>query len=475
MSEMTGEYRGKRVAVIGMARTGLAVAEALKDLGAVVTLYDRKPAEEIEEAVADAARIGVTARPGVESPSLAEADLVIPSPGVPRKSPVLVAARQLGVPVLSEIELAYRLSRAPIIAVTGTNGKTTTTVMIGKMLEADGQDTYIAGNVVAGDIRLPLVTAAMRATEKSVIVAEISTFQLEWIETFRPSIGALLNISRDHGDRHASFEEYADLKASLFRYQRPDDFAVVNADHPLVMEKTKGVKSRILRFSRLIEPEEGAFVRGEGIIVRLGGSERRICAKSDIPIPGEHNVENVLAASLAAIAHGAGPEAVAEAVRAFTAVEHRLEPVAEIDGVLYINNSMCTNVDATVRSIEAIVRPVIVIAGGKDKGSDWAPFAETVEARVKHLVLIGASAPVIESAVREAGYTKITNAASMHDAVEAARSLAEPGDVVLLAPGCASFDMFRGFEDRGQVFKSIVRQYQGCAVGCGEPSEDQVK
>ncbi|MDO8587971.1 MAG: UDP-N-acetylmuramoyl-L-alanine--D-glutamate ligase [Armatimonadota bacterium] len=475
VNDVTNDYKGKRVAVIGMARTGMAVAAALRTLGAEVTLYDRKPAEELEDSLAEAARLGVAARPGIDAPPLGGADLVIPSPGIPREAPVFVKAREMGIPVLSEIELAYRLSRAPIIAVTGTNGKTTTTVMIGKMLEADGRDTYIAGNVVAGDIRLPLVTAAVRATEKSVIVAEISTFQLEWIESFRPRIGALLNISRDHGDRHTNMDEYADLKASLFRNQRPDDYAIVNADHPLVMERTGGVKSRILPFSRLMEPREGAFVRGEELIVRLDGREVRICSKSEIPVPGEHNVENALAASLAAVAFGAEAGAVAEAIRAFTPIEHRLEPVEEIDGVLYINNSMCTNVDAVVRSIEAIDRPLVVIAGGKDKGSDWVPFAEVVKRSVKELILIGVSAPLIESAVRDAGYTRITNAASMDRAVEAARGLAEPGDAVLLAPGCASFDMFKGFEDRGRVFKSIVRQYQGCVVGSAKSSGERAK
>jgi UDP-N-acetylmuramoylalanine--D-glutamate ligase len=473
VSVASNEYLGKNVAVIGMARTGLAVAEALSGLGAKVTLSDRKPAAELEEAMADAAKLGIAAFAGVAEPSLDGVDLVVPSPGVPKGAPVFREATRLGVTVLSEIELAYRLSPAPIIAVTGTNGKTTTTVMIGKMLMADGRDTFIAGNVVAGDIRLPLITAAVRATPDSVIVAEISTFQLEWIETFRPKIGALLNISQDHGDRHTSFDEYADLKASLFRHQRTDDYAIVNADNPVVMERTQDVISTLLPFSRLVEPERGAFVRGEDLIVRLAGQEYRICTKADIPIPGEHNVENVLAASLAAMAFGAKPTAVAQAIRDFTAVEHRLEPVAVIDGVEYINNSMCTNIDALVRSVEAIERPVIVIAGGKDKGSDWRPFADLVKRRVKALTLIGADAPVIESAVRDAGYTNILNAGSMEDAVQTARRLAEPGDVVLLAPGCASFDMFTGFEQRGQAFKSIVKQYEGCAVDSQEPMGGQ--
>ena len=454
-------YSGKNVAVIGMARTGMAVAEVLRGLGANVTLYDRKPESELTDAVAQASRLGVSARVGSDEVNLNGADMVIPSPGVARSAPSLVEAVRRGVEIVSEIEVAYQLSPAPIVAVTGTNGKTTTTVLIGLMLRADGRDTFIAGNVVAGDIRMPLITATSRAKKDSVIVAEISSFQLEWIRTFKPKVAALLNIGSDHMDRYASLEEYAEAKANIFRNQQPDDFTVVNADHPFVMKLAGAAASKIVGFSRVRELDEGAFVRANEIIVRLGGRETRICRLDEIRVPGDFNVENILAASLAAMAIGARPEAIAEAIRAFRGVEHRLEVVAEIDGVEYINNSMCTNVDAVVNSIQAIKRPVVVIAGGKDKGtSDWAPFADVVKQRVKSLVLVGESAPVLEAAVRKTGYASITNASSMKEAVEAAREEAVSGDTILLAPGCASFDMFRGFEERGEVFKALVREYE---------------
>lgn len=451
------DYADKTVVVIGMARTGVATVEALKSLGANVIWCDSKPASELTDSLADARRMGVEARPGTDVPDYAGVDLVVTSPGVRATAAPLLEAQRKGVPVISEIELAYQLSPAPIIAVTGTNGKTTTTVLIGRMLQADGRDTYIAGNVAAGDLKLPLVAAAMQARADSAISAEISTFQLEWIQSFRPKVGLLLNIGRDHEDRQTP-EEYAALKASLFRYQNQDDFAVLNADNSLVMTRTADVKSRKLLFSRLIEPGEGAFVRGDDLILRLNGTERTICARGDIRIPGEHNVENVLAASLAASAFGACDEAISSAIREFNGVEHRMELVDEIDGVRYINNSMCTNVEAIVRSIEAMDRPVVVIAGGKDKGSDWSPFGEVVKHRVKRLVLIGASAPILEEAVRGAGYGEIDNASSLQEAFELARSSAQVGDAVLLAPGCASFDMFKSFEERGDIFKRLVRE-----------------
>lgn len=437
----------------------MAVAEAMAALGALVILYDRKPAADLADAVARAAEIGVEARPGTEAPDLAGVDLLIPSPGVPAESPVFEEARRLGVEVISEIELAYRLAKAPVVAITGTNGKTTTTVLAGRMLMADGMTTYIAGNVVAGDIRLPLVAAALKAEPGSVIVAEISTFQLEWITSFRPKVAALLNVTSDHLDRHPSVEEYARLKARIFENQRPDDFAVINAENPFTASLADRLVGRVLRFARLAPVEQGAFVRGDELVFKLDGAEGVFCRRSDIRLRGEHNVENVLAAGCAAIALGAQPESVARAVREFEPVEHRLEPVAVIDGVEYINNSMCTNVDAAVRSVEAIAEPQVVIAGGKDKGSDYAPLGRVLARRARHLVLIGADAGLIEDAARAAGLEAITRAGSMREAVEAARGVARPGDVVVLTPGCASFDMFGSFEERGRAFKEIVQDY----------------
>ena len=455
------DYRGKSIAVIGMARTGLAVAEVMKDLGARVTLWDKKPEAELVEAIETANTLGVEARTGADAIELDGVDLVVTSPGVPAGSPVFAEARRRGIEAIAEIELAYRLAKAPIVAITGTNGKTTTTVLAGKIFEADGRDTYIAGNVVAGDIRLPLVTAAHRAGPGSVMVAEISTFQLEWITSFRPKVAMLLNVTSDHLDRHASIEEYAKLKARIFENQTVGDFAVINAENAFTASLKDKLAGRVLEFARCSEVSEGGFVRGDELIVRIGGVETIICRRGDIPLRGEHNIENVLAAGCAAIAMGARPESILKAVREFQPIEHRLEPVAVIDGVEYINNSMCTNVDAAVRSVEAIDEPQIVIAGGKDKGADYAALGRAFAMKAKYVVLIGADAELIADAARKAGFEAMTRAESMADAVRIACGKAEPGDVIVLTPGCASFDMFSSFEHRGRVFKEIVKEMEG--------------
>ena len=458
---VTSDYRGKCIAVIGMARTGLAVAEAMVGLGARVVLYDKKQEAELGEAFNAARRLGAETRTGTNDIDLTEVDLLVPSPGVPRTLPVFAEAQRRGVQVVSEIELAYRIAKAPIIAVTGTNGKTTTTVLTGRILEADGRDTFIAGNVAGAGVGMPLIAAAVRAAPDGVIVAEISSFQLEWISSFRPRVAAVLNVSGDHMDRHADIGEYAALKARIFENQTERDYSIINAENPITAGLAKGLRGHVLRFARMREVEEGAFVRGGDLIVRIGPLESKVCARSDIRILGEHNVENVLAAACAAVAFGAQPGSVLRAVREFDGVEHRLETVAVIDGVRYINNSMCTNVEAAVRSIEAVDAPQILIVGGKDKGSDYAPLGETFKRRAKHVVLIGADAALIRSAVERVGFGSVSEASSMEEAVEKARSLAVPGDVVMLVPACASFDMFDSFEHRGRVFKQIVNSLSG--------------
>jgi UDP-N-acetylmuramoylalanine--D-glutamate ligase len=459
------DYAGKTIVVIGMARTGLAVASAMRKLGANVVLYDHKPESELAAAISQAHELGVETRLGSIDVSLDGADMLVPSPGVPAHIPVFAEARRRGIPIISEIELAYRIAQAPIIGITGTNGKTTTTVLTGRMFQADARETAIAGNVVAGDIRKPLITAALETSADGFIVAEISTFQLEWISDFRPRVAALLNVTADHLDRHSGVEEYANLKARIFANQTPNDFAIINSDNPFTASLAQSLNGRVMRFSRIIEPDEGGFIRGDELVIRHNGDEFVICRRSDILLRGEHNVENILAAACAAIALGVETESVLNAIRGFHPIEHRLEPVAVIDGVEYINNSMCTNIDAAVRSIEAIREPQIVIAGGKEKGLDFAPLAASFVRKVKHVVLIGADADLIHEAARSVGYDHISRAGSMNEAVDIARSIAVPGDVVVLTPACASFDMFSSFEERGQAFKQIVMDYarEGCA------------
>lgn len=451
------EFQGKNVHIIGMARSGFASAEVLVELGAYVTMHDGKDESVISAAVAKAAEIGARVCVGASAyQGIEAADFVVTSPGVPETSLGIVAAKDAGVPLLPEIELAYRISPAPIIAVTGTNGKTTTTALIGAIMREDGRETFIAGNIVAGDIRLPLIRAAFAAKASDVIVAEISSFQLELISSFRPKVAALLNITGDHMDRYDGLASYAQAKARMFDYQDSEDFAVVNADDPVAMEYTAGVSSRVIPFSRKKELKTGAFVKGREVWVRLDGTERMVCDTATMKLRGPHNIENVLAASAAVCAFGIGESSVQRAVDAFPAPEHRMEPVAEIAGVEFLNNSMCTNVAASVSSLAAVGRPAIVIAGGKDKGLDYAPLAEAFKKYAKHVVLIGVDAPIIERASRAVGYDAISHAVTLEEAVEVAWKLSTPGDTVILSPCCASFDMFRDFEHRGQVFKEAV-------------------
>ncbi len=456
-------FFGKSVAVVGMGRTGMATAEVLADLGARVVLYDQKPVRELEREIAAARRLGVEARTGSAAVDFEGVDILIPSPGVPATSSLFERAKAQSVEIVSEIELAYRLSRAPIVAITGTNGKTTTTILTGRIFEAAGRETYIGGNVAAGKIKLPLVKAAYQASPNAVIAAEISTFQLEWITSFRPKVAMLLNIGTDHQDRHAP-EEYAALKARVYEFQTPDDFSVVNLDNPGSVAGSAKSNGRRLSFSKCTPVDEGAFISNGILKARIGDREFDVCTLDDIALsgnlPGTHSHENVLASVCTAIAMDVAPEVIRKAVRGFSGVEHRMERVATIGGVAYIDNSMCTNAEAFVASVSAVGTPAIVIAGGKHKGGSLVPVAEAVKKYAKHLILIGVSAEEIDTAVRNAGFTNITHADSMDAAVENAAILAVAGDTVILAPACASFDMFSSFEERGRFFKDAVKERQ---------------
>ncbi len=431
----------------------------LRDLGASVLLSDAAVEEALGERAVEARGLGVdVVTHASPEASLRGVDLVVPAPGIPADSPVLRLAVRQGIPVLSEIEVAYRVARAPILAVTGTNGKTTTTMWLGAMLAAAGRRTWVAGNVAADEVKQALVTAAYQAEPTDAIVAEISSFQLEWVERFRPAVGILTNITPDHQNRHRTMAEYIGCKARLFAAQTPEDCAIVNAVNAPARRIGAGVNSRLVWFDRgNCVSADSACVRDGWLTVCWEGEEHRLCRAEELRLPGTHNIENGLAAAAAAIAFGAHPEAVAQALREFEPVAHRMEPVGEVGGVRYINNSMCTNVDAACRSIEAIDTPTVVIAGGSSKDADFTLLAPVIARRAKRLVLIGQSADAIEAAVRATGYDAIDRAESLEQAVELAASATEPGDTVLLNPACASFGMFRDFEERGAAFRHIVR------------------
>ncbi len=470
------DFHGKRISVIGAARSGLSAARILVELGADVLLSDGKTAEQLgAERVTEIQETGAASVLG-ETPAQAIPDgmeLVITSPGVRRDAPVLREAVRRDIPVWSEIELAYRITDAPIVAVTGTNGKTTTVLLIAAMLDAAGIPNMVCGNVSADEIKRSLTDAAFAArqlpeNEKPVLVAEVSSFQLEWVHQFRPKVGILTNITPDHLDRYASIQDYADTKMRLFAAQGLEDWAVFN--HPDLMRRNYSL-SHILhqltgKFVHVMGRLEtdGAFPEAwerDGLLeidLKTGGCARAIMNVSDFPpsLPGKHSIENVLAAASAALIMGATPEAIAEAVRNFGGVAHRMEFVREVDGVRYINNSMCTNVAAAVSSLCAIGTPVIAIMGGADKDLNFSDLGYLLRDRAKRIVLIGSAADKIEAAFRKNGSDAISRADSLEDAVTIAREFAEPGDTIILSPACASFDMFRDFEERGAIFRQIV-------------------
>ena len=455
------ELGNKKTVVVGLGQSGIAAAEVLLRSGASVVALDGKDASELSPEVENLRALGAEIIAPANDCDLTGVDFVVTSPGVPGSLPVFERAREAGIEVMAEIELAYRIAKAPILAVTGTNGKTTTTILLGAMTKAGGRKTYVAGNVCAGDIKMPLITAAYKAGPRDVIAAEISSFQLETVKTFRPRISLFLNLTCDHMNRHSGMEEYGALKSRIFENQREFDFAVLNGDNEYTASVIDKPACQVLVFSREKELEEGAYIEGGYVCVRLDGRKHIICAASEIPLPGDHNVENVLAASAAAVAFGISDEAVKKAIVSFKPVRHRMEPIATINGVEYINNSMCTNVDAAVRSTLAIKKPQIIIAGGKDKGSDFMPLGETFAKKAKYVVLIGADAGIIEKAVQAAGCSDIAHAETLPEAVKTASKIAEEGDVVILTPACASFDMFSSFEDRGDTFRKAVKDLAG--------------
>jgi UDP-N-acetylmuramoylalanine--D-glutamate ligase len=447
------DLAGKRVLVVGLARTGVAVSLFSAGYGATVTATDDKLEAELAETAARLRAAGVTLELGGHaSKTFLAQDLIVVSPGVPANLPPLALARARGVPVWSEIELAWRFLRGTLVAITGSNGKTTTTSLVAHILKTAGIPSLTGGN-----IGVPLLSLAESSTDATVTVAEVSSFQLETIESFRPEIGVLLNLTPDHLDRHASFDDYARAKMRLFENQLDRDAAVLNADDPEVTRRMPS-RPRIFWFSRRKRVAQGVFLRGDEIVFRSDGAETVLARRDEIPLRGEHNVENVLAACAAAHLAGAAPGAVAGAVKTFRGVEHRLEFVAEIAGVTFYNDSKATNVDAALKAVEAFPGPLLVILGGKDKGSPYTALREPLRQRARAAVLIGAAAEKIGAEVGDA--VALEQAGTLERAVELAMKRAKPGDVVLLAPACSSFDQFENYEHRGRVFKELVAQLE---------------
>jgi len=450
--------RGKRVLVVGLARTGVATALFCAARGALVTATDTLSSAELADSAAKLTPAGVSLElGGHRRESFLAADLIIPSPGVSFDQPDLLAARKKGIAVWSEIELAWRFLRGRLVAITGSNGKTTTTALTGHILQSAGLPVLVGGN-----IGTPLISLVEDSSDASIAVVELSSFQLEAIVAFRPDLSVFLNLTPDHIDRHGSMESYAAAKARIFENQKREDAAVMNADDPLSARYAPS-RPRVYWFSRKKEVPRGAFVRGDEIVFCDGDAEARLASRSEIPMRGQHNLENVLAAATAACLAGAAPAAIAEGVRSFPGVEHRLQFVAEIAGVQFFNDSKATNVDATEKALEAFPGNLLVILGGKDKGSDYRPLRPLLERGARRAYLIGAAAEKIAGQIE--GAVPFEQCGTLDRAVHAAFRAARPGDIVLLAPACASFDQFQNYEHRGRVFVELVRELAaGAAV-----------
>ncbi|MGC2108730.1 MAG: UDP-N-acetylmuramoyl-L-alanine--D-glutamate ligase [Candidatus Korobacteraceae bacterium] len=445
------DVKNKRVLVVGLGKSGVASALFLAERGAHVAVSDAKSPEQLREEIPVLLDHGISVETGQHAErTFRDQDLIVVSPGVPFDVPQLVHARERGTPVIGEVELAARFLKGHIVAITGSNGKTTTTTLAGEILSAGGRRTQVGGN-----IGTPAITFVDRATDDTWIVLEISSFQLETVETFHPYIAVVLNITPDHLDRHHTFENYAAAKARIFDNQTAADFAVLNADNEPCVASAAKTKASVNWFSRLKEVPTGAFVREGRIVWRDGQGEREIMPVSEILLKGTHNVENVLAAVAVGVLAGVQPEQIRRAVADFKAVEHRLEYVATVRGVEYYNDSKATNVDATIKALESFPGRIHLILGGKDKGSDYSVLNDLLKARVKRVYTIGAAAAKIESQARG---TEIVSSGTLEAAVRRASESAASGDVVLLAPACASFDQFDSYEHRGSVFKELVRQ-----------------
>ncbi|HVS83331.1 MAG TPA: UDP-N-acetylmuramoyl-L-alanine--D-glutamate ligase [Pyrinomonadaceae bacterium] len=447
------EVAGRKVLVIGAARSGIASARFLAQRGATVALNDRKPLTEWSAEALALKTEGVGHVAG-EPPSwlLDQIDLVVVSPGVPTKAIPIRYADRRGAEVIGEVELASRFLRGRILAITGTNGKTTTTTLIGKMLEDAGMNVQVGGNIGKA-----LISMVESSRDDGWNVVEVSSFQLETIVDFHPTVAAVLNVTPNHMDRYESLMDYAAAKHNIFRNQTPGDVAILNADDDIVSSWADGLRAHVARFSVKQELEEGLFLRGRDLLSRTKDGERVLATRDEMQLRGTHNVENVLAAMAAGLACGAPPDSLRETVRHFRPVEHRLEEVSEINGVRFFNDSKATSVDATMKALEAFADDagkIVLILGGRGKQAPYAPLAPLIRNRVRRMILIGEDAQTIEDELKDAA--PFERAADMRDAVAHGFAAAKSGDVVLLSPACASFDMFESFEHRGRVFKEEV-------------------
>lgn len=445
---------GRKTLVLGAGKSGIASAKFLAECGATVALHDVKPIAEWTDAARSLKTENIGLIDGrIPSWLLDQIDLVVISPGVPTNVvPARYVDRKDG-EVIGEVELAYRFLKGRVVGITGSNGKTTTTTLIGEILKNAGIETQIGGN-----IGTPLIDLVENSTDATWTVCELSSFQLETIKDFRPNVAVALNVTPNHLDRYDFFSDYAAAKHRLFMNQRSEDLAILNADDEITLSWAENLKASVVLFSAKKELESGLFLRGRDLICRANGKEKVLTTRDEIFLRGLHNVENVLASLAAGLACGAAPDSMRETVRNFKGVEHRIEFVLEVEGVKFYNDSKATSVDATLKAVEALSEDdgkINLILGGRGKNAPYQPLVELIEKNIRKLILIGEDADNIESQLKK--HAEIVRADSMKDAVEKSYENATRGDAILLAPACASFDMFKSFEERGTVFKSEVQ------------------
>ena len=440
--------------VVGLANTGLAAARFLRNRGAQVTVTDLLTEEQLGAKIDEALSLGVSLKLGGHDPEdFLSQSLVVLSPGVPHTMAAIKATIEAGIPVIGELELAAQHISEPIVAITGTNGKTTTTELVAEMLKRTGFDIFVGGNI--GN---PLIDYVNAETRRDMIVAEISSFQLDTMYSFKPKVGVLLNVTEDHLDRYSNFNQYVESKGRIFKNQDHSDYAVLNKSDPSTAILAPKVGAHILYFNTSQKGEDGAQLSNGLLHCHLSGQGEHIFDLSCLQLKGKHNLENTAAASLAALAVGASPSGITEAMERFTGLHHRLEYVATVHDTHYYNDSKGTNVDAVARALESFDVPVVLIMGGRDKGGDYGILENLIRTRVKALFVMGEAQNAILNALGE--HTRTQKVVSLPNAVEAASKAAGPGDIVLLSPGCSSFDMFEDYARRGEVFCRAVRKLQ---------------
>lgn len=448
--------KGKNILIVGMGRSGIAAAHALVGYDANISIQDSKRAEDFDVSlIAFFEEKGITCYFNTVPYDMSVFDMLILSPGVSPELDFVKEAAESGAEIVGELELAYRIGKGNYVAITGTNGKTTTTTLTGEIFEAAGRKTSVVGN-----IGVAVISESAKATEDQWLITEASSFQLETIRYFKPQISAILNLTPDHLNRHHTMEAYGAAKAKIFENQREDGYLVINYDDKRCFALSKTAKCRVVPFSRKEELDFGAFVKGGNIVIKDDNGLVEICSLDDIKIPGDHNVENVLAAAAISYFAGISPEVIRKTISAFGGVAHRIEFCGTVDGVRYYNDSKGTNTDASITAIKALKDNIILIAGGDGKSQDFTELAKNFKGHVKELILLGRDGGQIGDAALKEGFKNITYCKNMDECVKTAAKLAEEGDKVLLSPACASWDMYDNFEQRGDHFKDCVERLE---------------